>query len=193
MKSISTILFILAQLFSLSAFSQINIGTTLIETYKGQCPSVVTRSVQDSLSNIRSMMGTLQQLKNQNNCFGTAELEETILRFNQVYQDYQVYNQAGENRHLLNRKIAELTRLSSEENTSPEIQMYIENEIYLSQSELISTENTIDRFNTWQSREYKSANSLVTSMESFLSGWSTNPGCFQKNHLLSVTSSPTDF
>ena len=77
------------------------------------------------------MMGTLQQLKNQNNCFGTAELEETILRFNQVYQDYQVYNQAGENRHLLNRKIAELTRLSSEENTSPEIQMYIENEIYL--------------------------------------------------------------
>ena len=131
MKSISAMFFMLAQLFSLSAFSQINIGTTIIETYKGQCPSVVTRSVQDSLSNIRSMMGTLQQLKNQNNCFGTAELEETILRFNQVYQDYQVYNQAGENRHLLNRKIAELTRLSSEENTSPEIQMYIENEIYL--------------------------------------------------------------
>ena len=184
LKTIRTSLLMLAQLFSLTAFSQINIGTTIIETYKGQCPSVVTRSVQDSLSNIRSMMATLQQLKSQNNCFGTAELEETILRFNQVYQDYQVYNQSGENRHLLNRKIAELTRLSSEENISPEIQMYIENEIYLSQSELISTENTIDRFNTWQSREYKSANSLVTSMESFLSGWGTNPGCFQKKSSL---------
>ena len=62
--------------------------------------------------------------------------------------------------------------------------MYIDNEIYLSQSELVSTENTIERFNTWQSREYKSANSLITSMESFLSGWSTNPGCFQKKSSL---------
>ena len=112
MKSITTILFILAQLFTLSAYSQINIGTTIIETYKGSA-LVLLQEVQDSLSNIRSMMGTLQQLKNQNNCFGTAELEETILRFNQVLQDYQVYNQAGENRHLLSRKIAELARLSS--------------------------------------------------------------------------------
>ena len=164
------------------AFDKARPASTLIQAFKSQCPSVVTRNVQGSLANIEGLMYTIQALKSDSNCVGASELESVLLNYNRVYQEYQVYLQTRDNQVEAENRISNFTQLLDAGGHTPDIEYFIRNEIFMAQADLISVNSDLDRFDNFGNNRAMAAAQLLTGVEGFLGTWSDNPACFEKKN-----------
>lgn len=163
-----------------SAFAQDNIdeASMIIETFKSQCPSVVTRHVQDSISNVQNLISTVRRLKENSQCFGVSGVEQTLMTYDRIYQEYLVYAEEGEARRSLESQVAKLSTLLSAGNLSTTIEAYLQNEIYNSQVELISVESDLERFSRFSNNKSLAASQMLSGVEGLISTAVSNPACF---------------
>lgn len=165
---------------NLQATEKAKPASTLIQAFKSQCPSVVTRHVQGSIANIEGLMYTIQALKADSNCSGASELESVLMNYNRVYQEYQVYLQTRDNQVEAENRIARFTQLLDAGGNSPDIEYFIRNEIFMAQADLVSINSDLDRFDNFGNNRALAASQLLTGVEGFLGTWQSNPACFEK-------------
>jgi hypothetical protein len=173
---------LLASIFTTNsmAFDKAKPASTLIQAFKSQCPSVVTRHVQGSLANIEGLMYTIQALKADSNCSGASELESVLVNYNRVYQEYQVYLQTRDNQVEAENRISNFTQFLDAGGHTPDIEYFIRNEIFMAQADLISVNSDLDRFDNFGNNRAMAAAQLLTGVEGFLGTWRDNPACFEK-------------
>ncbi len=171
---------VLLFVFSFNTFAQetVDEASMIIETFKSQCPSVVTRHVQDSISNVQNLISTVRRLKENSQCFGVTGVEQTLMSYDRIYQEYLVYEQEEASRRSLESQVARLSTLLSSGGLSLPIETYLENEIYNSQVELISVESDLERFSSFSNNKSLVASQMLSGVEGLIATAVTNPSCF---------------
>ncbi|TNF30291.1 MAG: hypothetical protein EP319_05455 [Deltaproteobacteria bacterium] len=177
---------LLASIFTLNlqAMEKAKPASTLIQAFKSQCPSVVTRHVQGSIANIEGLMYTIQALKADSNCSGASELESVLVNYNRIYGEYQVYLQTRDSQVEAENRISRFTQILDQGGNTPEIEYFIRNEIFMAQADLISINTDLDRFDNFGNNRAMAAAQLLTGLEGFLGTWQDNPACFEKKSSL---------
>jgi hypothetical protein len=175
--------FALLFIFSFNIFAEevVDEASMIIETFKSQCPSVVTRHVQDSISNVQNLISTVRRLKENSQCFGVSGVEQTLLNYDRIYQEYLVYAKEEESRRSLESQVARLSTLLSSGNLSTSIESYLETEIYNSQVELINVESDLERFSSFSNNKSLAASQMLSGVEGLIATAVTNPSCFDNN------------
>ncbi|MCO4793355.1 MAG: hypothetical protein KC493_06580 [Bacteriovoracaceae bacterium] len=163
-----------------NANEKVKPASTLLQAFRTQCPSVVTRHVQGSLANIEGLMYTIQALKEDSNCSGANELESVLMNYNRIYQEYQVYRYTRDDQVDAENRISRFTQLLDEGGHTPDIEYFLQNEIYLAQTDLISVDTRLSRFDNFGNNRALAASQLLTGVEGFLGTWQDNPACFEK-------------
>ena len=164
--------------------STINVSKTLLDTFRGQCPNIVTRHVQGSLENVQGLMNVVEQLKEDSQCFGASNLVDVLNRYGRIYDEYEVYQNTKDGRKIAEEKIAYYTSLLSDPSLSETDRTLIRSDIYLAQSDLIGINTRISRFDNFSNRSALGASQVLTSVEGLLSTISSRKGCYENKSSL---------
>lgn len=157
----------------------------LLEAYASQCPNVLTQSVRGSLINVQNLASVVSEFKADNKCFGASSVGNVVGAYDRLYQEYEVYQSNSSNRVSLEHKMALYTQMLADPALSTDERDFLGSQLLFAQAELINMDAEIKRFGTFSSRYASGASTMLFSVDSFLSSWSTNPMCFDgKGNLL---------
>lgn len=167
-------------LFHQQVQAESQVASTLLNAFKGQCPSIVTRHVQGSLYHIESLMNVVAQLKEDSQCFGHSNMVEVLSNYQRIYGEYEVYQSSRNGKDELEHTVAHYTHLLTDPGLSSEDQAMIQANIVLAQSELVTIQSELSRFQTFSSNHALGAAQVLTSVEGILNTMAQSPACFEK-------------
>jgi hypothetical protein len=167
-----------------SAHCSLNVSTTLIDAFRGQCPNVITRHVQGSLGNIQSLRNVVMTIKEDSQCFGNSNLIEVLSNYERIYSEYEVFRNTRNSKDEIEASIAYYTNLLSDSSLTIEDITLINSNIFISQAELVSIESELTRFNSFSNDQALGASQVLTSVEGLLNTMGGSPACFEKKSSL---------
>jgi hypothetical protein len=173
-------LFTLLLLFSQLANSSLNVSAILINSFKGQCPNVITRHVQGSLGHIQNLRTVVMKIKEDSQCFGNSNIVEVLSNYERIYGEYEVYRNTRNTKSEIESQIAYYTNLLSDTTLSAEDVAMINSNIFISQAELVSIDTELTRFESFSNDQTLIASQVMTSVEGILGTMGSSAACFEK-------------
>ncbi len=164
--------------------SSLNVSGTLIDAFKAQCPSVVTRHVQGSLGHLTSLMNVVMKIKEDSQCFGSSNMVEVLANYQRIYGEYEVYRNTRDSKNEIEKNIAYYTNLLSDPSLPAQDVTMIESSIFLAQSELITTDSRLSRFDSFSNNQALGASQVLGSVEGILNQMASSPACFENKSSL---------
>jgi len=167
-----------------STSEPLNISQTLLGTFRSQCPSVVTRHLQGPLGQLQSMIEMVKSLKEGGQCFGSSNMEELLTNYSRISQHYAGYAQTKNSRKDASLAVDRYMRLLLQGDIDDDYREFMQNEIFLTQANLISLEGPFARFSYFSNDKALGAAQILTSAEGMLGNLAANPSCYSKKQSL---------
>lgn len=161
-------------------------ASALLNAYSPSCPSTSQRQVRLSLNHIDTMASLVRQMKEDNQCYGAQELFQTLTRYRQVFENYELYRQTTDKQKTTERQVQLYLGLL-EANTFEGQRDYLEQEIIQAQTDLISINQRVQRFEGMNNTYAKASHEIAQSISSLFEVWASNPNCFKQGTQLWTT------
>ncbi len=152
----------------------------MFRSFSLQCPQVITKDVSMSLQNILAVKSLIEEIKSESNCSGSSQLGIVLDRYRDLYQEFEMRSDSKKERIELEKKISRYTEILLDPALSPTDRAFLEQELIVSQANLISINSKIKRFESMSGREAKAANQLILSVDQFIKTLEQNPVCLEK-------------
>ena len=169
-----------ACLLPISSYASVNTAKLLLDSYGFQCPQVYTPEVGASVQTLQRMSAIVEELKNENSCGSTNEIDSVIGKYSIIYKQYQDNETDALSKTNLEKKIASFTLLLAQPDLDPNVKRSIQQELLSAQSNLININGTLKRFDSFSGQEARAANQLLSVVNQYVSNTQNNPQCMEK-------------
>lgn len=170
-------------LWAWSALAGLRPAKILFSTFSSRCPSVAGPATNSIIGMMENLHGVLSELGRSEQCRSLWGIGQSYQQLDSSVNQYILEGDARRHKDLIEQQMASNTYLLSGSDLSEAESVYLKQQILENQTELISLEAEISRFDSFNVRKGQGAQSFVHNLSNGLDVWANQGECFNSNQV----------